>query len=130
MALEADAAELQRIIRDGLKENDEYNQPTTSTPVERELNAAAMLYKQRNTVYKDSYKRIGHVLVGMFPDGLTLTTAEDFNRFVTLIQIAGKINRYANNFHKPHGHVDSLRDNLVYTAMLLELDDAENATPF
>lgn len=88
------------------------------------------LYEERNALYKDNYKRFGIILVGLFPDGLTLHSSEEFNRFALFVQIMHKQTRYANNI-KTGGHPDSLDDTTVYAQMLAEVDDeyrAQNPT--
>ena len=90
--------------------------------VPRTLRGAAEIYEQRNKLYGDNYKRFGIVMAAMFPNGCMLKTADDWNRMGVLIQIMSKQTRYANLFHSG-GHNDSLDDNIVYTAMLKELDD-------
>lgn len=81
------------------------------------LRAAADLFEQRNKVYGDTWKRFGVPMIGLFPNGVALRTEEDFNRFVTLVNIMTKLARYAENFHRG-GHLDSARDLQVYAAIL------------
>lgn len=86
-----------------------------------ELRLAAELYDQRNEVYGDTYKEFGDLLHALHPEGITLVTKEDFNRFGVYTQILSKIKRYSVNFMKG-GHEDSLTDLAVYANMLKELD--------
>jgi len=91
------------------------------TVVPEFLRAAAGIYEERNVLYGDNYKRIGPIFELLFPNGIELKKADDFNRFAVFVQILGKVTRYAENF--PHGgHEDSLDDNAVYSMMLKELD--------
>lgn len=94
------------------------------------LHAAAEIYEQRQAIYGDNYKRFGHVMAILFPDGLTLKTGNDFNRFGVLTQVVSKITRYAAQFNNG-GHPDSLDDASVYAMMLQELDSeiAERSEP-
>lgn len=85
------------------------------------LRQAGEVYDQKNAEYGDSYKQFGHSLAAMFPNGLTLNTADDFNRFAVFTLKTVKQHRYANNFTKG-GHEDSLLDESVYAHMLMELD--------
>jgi len=87
---------------------------------EQTLAEAAELYSRRSIDYRDSYKTFGTFVKALFPNGLVLNTEEDFNRWGTLSMILAKIHRYTLNFDK--GHEDSLRDIIVYSAMLQELD--------
>lgn len=83
------------------------------------LEEAAMLFKSRNKEYGDSYKSFGQIVAALFPNGVTLKTAEDFSRWGVLNMILSKIHRYSYNFKD--GHSDSLKDLSVYSAMLLDL---------
>jgi hypothetical protein len=85
------------------------------------LKELAKLYEERNATYGDSYHKFGEVLEIVFPDGLFLKTASDFNRFIAYFNCMGKLVRYAPNFTKG-GHVDSLDDTSVYAQMLQQLD--------
>ena len=99
------------------------------TTVEDRLKAAAELYASKNKLYKDNYKKIGKIYCAMFPNGITLKTEDDFNRFAILIQIMNKVVRYNNNWAT--GHTESLDDLMVYPAMLAELDGIMNRSqPF
>lgn len=90
------------------------------------LREAAAVYEERNKIYKDNYKHIGEVMCGMFPEGVTLKTVDDFNRFFCYFQAVGKLTRYAAQFNAG-GHDDSLVDNSVYSTMLRELDNDAKA---
>jgi hypothetical protein len=91
------------------------------------LRDAASTYEDRDRAYGSSYKTFGKVMALMFPEGLHLKTARDFNRFAVFMHTIGKPIRYAANFTKG-GHDDSLRDTSVYATMLRSLDrDQEEA---
>ena len=92
------------------------------TPVAKALYECAATFEERNKVYGDAYKRLGDVFVGLFPHGITLTSADDFGRFGMIGEVVSKLQRYCNNFHKG-GHKDSLHDISVYCQMIQELDD-------
>jgi|SRR6516162_9307468 len=81
------------------------------------------LYEVRNKAYGDSYKEAGAVLAALFPNGLGIQTAEDFNRFCLLVHIITKLSRYCNNFINPTSS-DHMKDIAVYATMQLELDAA------
>lgn len=85
------------------------------------LREAAKTYEERNKIYGDNYKHFGEVMQGIFPQGLTVSTVDDWNRLGVLVQIAGKITRYGAQF-AAGGHDDSLLDTTVYSTMLRELD--------
>lgn len=79
------------------------------------------LYAQRNALYKDNYKHFGTTLIGIFPEGLNLKTAEDFNRFAIFVLMMSKLTRYGASV-ATGGHADSLDDLAVYAQMLREYD--------
>lgn len=96
-----------------------------NTTVPNMLMECADTYAQRNSLYGDTYKKFGPIMREVFPDPLFLQSDEDHNRFGILVQIVGKIARYASNFHSG-GHDDSLLDIAVYATMLRELDNEYN----
>lgn len=102
---------------------------TDKSFVASQLENAAAIYQQRYELYGDNYKRFGPIMAAMFPDGLTLKTADDFGRFGLFVQVMSKTTRYGNMF-TAGGHVDSLDDISVYAQMLQEVDheSAEKAT--
>jgi len=78
-------------------------------------------FKERHKVYGNNFLKVGPMLVAMFPDGITLKTAEDFIRFELFMLKVVKCSRYAENFSKG-GHMDSVHDDMVYSAMLEYVD--------
>jgi len=88
------------------------------------LHDAAELFHEKGKIYGHTYKEFGAMCAIMFPDGLKLKDANDFNRFALLIQVIHKSLRYTKQFEKG-GHLDSVQDLKVYSAMLEELT-AEN----
>lgn len=91
------------------------------------LNIAADTYDAKSKIYGDNYKMIGKVLAALFPEGLKLKGEEDFNRFHLFLLSLVKKTRYAVNFDAG-GHEDSVLDDIVYLAMLQEVDADSNAT--
>ncbi len=81
------------------------------------LSEGAATFKARNAVYGNNYLNVGNAMAGLFPDGITLKTADDHNRFHIFMLGIVKLSRYANSFSKGD-HADSSHDNTVYTAML------------
>lgn len=93
------------------------------------LREAAETYEERNKVYGDNYIKVGGVMEALFPDGLTLKTADDWNRMHIFILGVVKQTRYVTSWNSG-GHRDSCRDNTVYSAMLEEIDtEIENRKP-
>jgi hypothetical protein len=85
-----------------------------------DLAKLAELYLAKHAEYGDD-SAFGRLMEIVFPEGLTLANARDFNRAALFFHIWNKILRYGHNF-KNGGHVDSLRDISVYAAMLREID--------
>jgi len=94
------------------------------TKVPTYLNETANIYRERNKLYKDNYKRIGAIFTELFPYGLRLDSEYDFNRFAIFNHILNKVTRYAMTWQE--GHIDSLDDIAVYVMMLKELDNEHN----
>lgn len=92
---------------------------TKSVP--QALSDLGTLFEERNALYKDNYKHFGKTLVGLFPNGITLKSEEEFNRFAIFLQITHKQSRYAQSILNG-GHPDSLDDISVYAQMLQEYD--------
>lgn len=86
------------------------------------LRLAEQTYTERNKTYGDNYKKFGHVMQALFPHGVTINSAEQWNRFGVLIQKVSKLSRYVTNPYE--GHLDSVHDDICYSAMLEELDAA------
>lgn len=80
----------------------------------------ADILKERLSVYGESYKKNGLMLSAMFPEGITLKTAEDFSRFSAMNWIIGKLNRYSQQFENG-GHYDSAIDIANYSVILAKL---------
>ena len=64
----------------------------------------------------------GKAMEAIFPEGLTIKTADDWNRIHLFLLNMVKVTRYANNYNTG-GHEDSLRDAIVYNAMLQFVDE-------
>lgn len=120
-----------RKIEEGLR-NIKDKEVKTGPPITRdqyvanELRLKANLFEARNEEYGNSYKDFGKVMAALFDEksagGILLKGERDHARWGILIQIVGKLHRYANNF-AGGGHADSLDDISVYAMMLKELDD-------
>lgn len=96
-----------------------------SKSVDEILQEAAKTFAIRDEVYGSRYKLHGKTLLAMFPEGIELLSADDFNRFTLLAMVVAKLERYASNFDQG-GHQDSIHDAMVYSAMLESLDEEIN----
>lgn len=108
----------EKLWKGNILKPDAINQTAT---VPASLHALGDLYEERNKLYGDNYKKFGNVMSAMFPEGMTLRGADDFNRIGLFVQVVSKIGRYAEQFDKD-GHEDSLDDLAVYSQMLAEVD--------
>jgi hypothetical protein len=97
-----------------------WRKPMTKS-VPQSLNDLGALFEERNALYKNNYHNFGKTLVSLLPDGITLKTPEDFNRFALFMQLVHKQSRYAHSILSG-GHPDSLDDISVYSQMLQEYD--------
>lgn len=77
-------------------------------------------FAERNKAYGDSYRQMGPVMTAIFPNGLTIQTSDEWQRFGAFFMIICKAVRYAEAF-KAGGHIDSAHDSAVYSAILEQL---------
>lgn len=89
------------------------------------LDEALKTFKQRQSVYKKSCDIQGEVMNALFPDGIKLSTPEEFKRYSLLNFQVSKMIRYASNFHEG-GHQDSTHDLGVYAFMQESSDQHEH----
>lgn len=86
------------------------------------LSEGAETFKARNKIYGNNYLNVGNAMVGFFPDGVTLKTADDWNRMQIFLLGVVKQTRYCNSW-PAGGHPDSSHDNTVYSSMLESIDE-------
>jgi hypothetical protein len=79
------------------------------------LAQAAKTFEERNALYQDNYKKVGAVMHALFPDGISLKGADDFNTWHLFELMIVKITRFVNS---GMNHQDSIRDACVYAAMV------------
>jgi len=79
------------------------------------LESMRLTYQERNKIYGDNFETVGKVLAVLFPEGLTLKTAEEFEAYHLLDWIVGKLTRFTATQMQ---HQDSIHDIAVYSAML------------
>src|SRR5262245_40977958 len=85
------------------------------------LQQASTTFRERNAVYKNNAAVYGRFAEILFPLGVNLRTAKDHHRFHLLMLAVVKITRYCQQWE--NGHQDSVRDAIVYLAMLEAYDD-------
>jgi hypothetical protein len=89
------------------------------------FNELAQIHEDRANLYGDDYLRAGTSLAAIFPQGVVLRTAEDFNRLALFIRVHDKLLRYANCFDDG-GHQDSLDDISIYAQLLRHADEVRH----
>ena len=87
------------------------------------LSEMAQTFRERQKVYGSNYKLVGAAMAAFFPDGVTLRTAEDWNRWHLFELVMVKLSRFAVSMLT---HTDSIHDAAVYAAMVESLT---NETP-
>ena len=87
------------------------------------LDEMADTYRARNQVYGDNFRMVGRVMEAMFPNGVVLRTADDFNRWHLFELKIVKLTRFAISGLL---HVDSIHDDGVYSAMVEALINEES----
>lgn len=86
------------------------------------LNHMAATFRARGAVYGSNYIKLGHAMHALFPDGLTISTPEEWTRLHLFLLGMTKKTRYAHNFLNG-GHADSIHDSAVYAALLEAYDE-------
>ena len=79
------------------------------------LEEMAKTFRERNAVYKDNWKMVGRIMEAMFPEGVKITTAEDWDRWHLFILKVVKLSRFAVSGLT---HTDSIHDDAIYSTML------------
>jgi len=79
------------------------------------LGEMAETFRERNKVYGDNFRRVGHVLQALHPQGVTQNTALDHELFHLWSLLIVKASRFAVSGLT---HEDSIHDLAVYAAML------------
>lgn len=107
--------------RCGRAERELDDHPGCTLKAHQILREAAKTYEERNAIYGDNYLRVGKVMEAHFPEGVTIKTADDWNRLHIFLLGVVKDTRYITNWYKG-GHQDSTRDKTVYGGMMEEID--------
>lgn len=79
------------------------------------LTSAAQTFRERNAVYGDNWRRVGAVMMALFPEGVTLSNEQEFNGWHLFELLIVKLTRFTNSGLR---HQDSIHDIAVYAAML------------
>lgn len=74
-------------------------------------------YKERQATYGPTYRQYGQIMMGLFPNGLSVKDYDTWNRIGVVQACVTKLARYCNNLD----HIDSAHDLSVYAAILEEL---------
>ena len=87
----------------------------SSLPVPALLEAMARTYRERNAVYGDNFRMVGRVMEAMFPEGVALRSATDYDVWHLFELKIVKLTRFAISRLT---HTDSIHDDAVYSAMI------------
>tara|TARA_Y100000401_G_C8270209_1_gene197956 strand:- start:207 stop:506 length:300 start_codon:yes stop_codon:yes gene_type:complete len=82
------------------------------------LLSMAKTFRERNKIYGDNYKSVGEVMMALFPDGIELSSKDQFNKWHLFELMVVKLTRFANT---NLSHKDSIHDAAVYAAMVESL---------
>jgi hypothetical protein len=100
--------------------------PVSETNVVPIFEEAMKTYIERSKVYgPGGFEEHGKILLALFPSGLTLSTEEEFSRWVVFNNILTKVCRYAKHLNKG-GHQDSIHDLGVYSFIMEDFDARSN----
>ncbi len=100
------------------KSKKEKKHPTPpDTDITKILLKLIEVQREKEAEYGAAYKRHGNIMAALFPNGITLQTAEDFNFFAIYDLLVVKMNRMASSLVDGEVHMDSLGDISVYSAM-------------
>jgi hypothetical protein len=84
-------------------------------PVPEIFEEMARTYRERNAIYGDNFRMVGKVLEVLFPEGMQLKTAADYDVWHLFELKIVKLTRFAiSNLT----HTDSVHDDAVYSAMI------------
>ena len=94
------------------------------------LRDLAKLFEEKNKEHGDSFLIVGKLLELCFPNGITLKTAQDHNKYAGLVQVMYKVKRITTSlFSQEHlkfeSWLDSPHDLAVYSAMLAYIMNLE-----
>lgn len=82
-------------------------------------------FNERGKIYGNNYQKIGDVMYSLFPQGLKLTTPDEWNKFHLWFIALVKMTRLAStNFD----HADSAHDIAVYGVMLESESTSDTST--
>lgn len=79
------------------------------------LEEMAQTFRERNKQYGDNWKMVGQVMAVLFPTGVQLRTAEDYDVWHLFELKIVKLTRFAIGRLE---HIDSIHDDAVYSAMI------------
>ena len=84
-------------------------------PVPRILRDAANTFEKRSKLYGHNWKMVGQVMAVLFPEGIQLQRAEDYDIWHLFELKIVKLTRFAISGRT---HIDSIHDDAVYSAMI------------
>jgi hypothetical protein len=91
------------------------------------LDAMRARFLERTGSYKHGYRKLGRMLMELFPDGIKFETEEEAVGFFFIFMNLVKLVRYSDNLKT--GHKDSTHDMAVYATMLDSIEQDPNQGP-
>lgn len=88
---------------------------TAALGVPEILEEMASTFRERNKVYGDNWRMVGKMMAVMFPQGVQLVAAEDYDVWHLFELVIVKLSRFAISDLE---HQDSIHDLAVYAAMI------------
>lgn len=88
---------------------------TAALGVPEILEEMAATFRDRNAVYGDNWRMVGQLMAVMFPEGVRLQAAEDYDVWHLFELMIVKLSRFAIS---KTTHIDSIHDLAVYAAMI------------
>jgi len=89
--------------------------PVSSLKAGEILREMGRTFEERNAVYGDNFRMVGRVMEVLFPEGVTLRTASDYDVWHLFELKVVKLTRFAISGLT---HTDSVHDDAVYSAMI------------
>jgi hypothetical protein len=100
---------------DQCKQKPSLTPQTAALGVPEILEGMAKTFRDRNAVYGDNWRMVGQLMAVMFPNGVVLKDAQDYDVWHLFELQIVKLSRFAISGRT---HIDSQHDMSVYGAMI------------
>ena len=99
----------------GIAERVVYSEPLTAADI---LESGAATHRAKNAEYKDANVLVGKIMELLFPNGVKLRTAAEFEKWHLFELLIVKLTRFVTSELE---HQDSIHDLMIYAAMIESL---------